>query len=156
MESDGDIETSNRKCKTVAQVIFLNPFTVCSSCKQKFVICPFIDEETNGSCPFLNRLNGLHPSMALTTIHFPKTVLIPWKMMRKQRNKKILHGRKIQTDYNNNALWTAGRTSCPHMARPNHLWCFSVSFKFYEDDMLPKMSHIPLLTSLSGTVVGPP
>jgi hypothetical protein len=88
MESDGDIETSNGKCKTEAQVIFLNPFTVCSSCKQKFVICPFIEKETNGSCPFLNRLNGLRPSMALTTIHFLKAVLIPWKMMRKQRNIK--------------------------------------------------------------------
>jgi hypothetical protein len=29
-------------------------------CKQKFVICPFVDEEDNGSYPFANRLNGLN------------------------------------------------------------------------------------------------
>jgi hypothetical protein len=38
---------------------FLNPFTVCSSYKRKFVICPFVDEETNGSYLFANGLNGL-------------------------------------------------------------------------------------------------
>jgi hypothetical protein len=42
-----------------AQAIFPNPFTVCSSCKRKFVICLFVDEETNGSCPFANGLNRL-------------------------------------------------------------------------------------------------
>jgi hypothetical protein len=58
----GDMKASNRKRKTEAQAIFLNPFTFCSSCKQKFVICPFVNEETNRSYPFahgLNRLNGL-------------------------------------------------------------------------------------------------
>ncbi len=39
------------KDKTEAQEIFLRPFTVCSSCKQKYVICPFVYEETNGSYP---------------------------------------------------------------------------------------------------------
>jgi hypothetical protein len=40
--------------------IFLNPFTVCSSCKVKFVACLFVDKETNGSYPFKkNGLNGL-------------------------------------------------------------------------------------------------
>jgi hypothetical protein len=34
--------------KTEAQVILHNLFTVCSSCKQKFVVCQFVDEETNG------------------------------------------------------------------------------------------------------------
>jgi hypothetical protein len=34
-----------------AQAIFLNSFTVCSSCKQKFVLCPLVDEEINGSYP---------------------------------------------------------------------------------------------------------
>jgi hypothetical protein len=33
-------------CKTEAQAIFLNPFTVRSSCKRKFIVCPFVDEET--------------------------------------------------------------------------------------------------------------
>jgi hypothetical protein len=47
------------KWKREAQVIFLNPFTVCSSCKQKFIVCPFVDEEPNGTCPFANGLNGL-------------------------------------------------------------------------------------------------
>ncbi len=31
---------------------FLNLFIICSSCKWKFVIFPFVDEETNGSYPF--------------------------------------------------------------------------------------------------------
>jgi hypothetical protein len=38
------------KRKSEAQAIFLNQFTICSSCKRKFVICPFVDEETNGIC----------------------------------------------------------------------------------------------------------
>jgi hypothetical protein len=50
----GDIER-----KTEAQSIFLNPFTVCSLCKQKFVVCQFVDEDTIGSYPFANGLNGL-------------------------------------------------------------------------------------------------
>jgi hypothetical protein len=36
----------------------LNPFTVCSSCKRKFVVFPLVDEETNGGYPFANELNG--------------------------------------------------------------------------------------------------
>jgi hypothetical protein len=52
--------------KTEAQVIFLNPCTVCSSCTRKFVICPFVDEETNGSYPFANGLNGLYGLHGLT------------------------------------------------------------------------------------------
>jgi hypothetical protein len=44
------------KRKEEAQAIFLNPFTVCSSCKKKVVICPFVEKETNGSCPFANGL----------------------------------------------------------------------------------------------------
>jgi hypothetical protein len=45
--------------KTEAQAMFLNSFAVCSLCKQKFVIRPFVEEETNGSFPFTNGLNGL-------------------------------------------------------------------------------------------------
>ncbi len=37
--------------------IFLNPFTICSSCKRKFVVRLFVYEETNGSYPFENGLN---------------------------------------------------------------------------------------------------
>jgi hypothetical protein len=40
-----------------AQSIFLNPFTVCSSCRWKFFVCLFVDKETNGSYPFENGLN---------------------------------------------------------------------------------------------------
>jgi hypothetical protein len=35
---------------------------ICSSCKWKFFVYPFVDEETNGSYPFangMNRINGL-------------------------------------------------------------------------------------------------
>jgi hypothetical protein len=34
-------------------------FTISYSCKQKFVVCPFVCEETNGRFPFANGLNGL-------------------------------------------------------------------------------------------------
>ncbi len=40
-------------------MIFLNLFTVCSSCKQKFYVCPFVYEETNGSYLFENGLKEL-------------------------------------------------------------------------------------------------
>ncbi len=36
------------KRKTEAQAIFLNPFTVCSPCKWKFIVRPFVYEEING------------------------------------------------------------------------------------------------------------
>ncbi len=42
-----------------AQTVFLNTFTICSLCKQKFVVCLFVDKETNGSYPFANGLNRL-------------------------------------------------------------------------------------------------
>jgi hypothetical protein len=51
---DGDI-----KWKTEAWEFFLNPFTICSLCKRKFVVCPLVDEETNGSYQFANVLKGL-------------------------------------------------------------------------------------------------
>jgi hypothetical protein len=51
---------SNRKQRKETHVIFHNPFAVCSSCKLKFVVCPFVDEDTNVSYPFANSLNGLN------------------------------------------------------------------------------------------------
>ncbi len=53
---DGDTETSKGKRKPA---IFLNPFTDCSLCKQKFVVCLFVDGK-KGSYPFSNRSNGLN------------------------------------------------------------------------------------------------
>jgi hypothetical protein len=50
----------NGKWKTEAQAIFLNPFTVCSSCKRKFVVCLFVWTETNESYPLANGLNVLN------------------------------------------------------------------------------------------------
>ncbi len=38
--------------------IFLIPFTICSSCKRKFVVFPFVYAETNASYLFANELNG--------------------------------------------------------------------------------------------------
>jgi hypothetical protein len=52
-------ETGNGKQNAEAQEIFPNPFTVCKSCKRKFVVCPFVDDETNGSYPFANGLTDL-------------------------------------------------------------------------------------------------
>ncbi len=43
-----------------AQVIFLKLFTVCSSCKWKFFVCPFVYEETKGRYLFANGLNTLN------------------------------------------------------------------------------------------------
>ncbi len=39
---------------TEAQVIFLDPFIVCPSYKHKFVVSPFVDEETHGNYSFAN------------------------------------------------------------------------------------------------------
>jgi hypothetical protein len=44
---DMDMETKSNGKRKPRQ--FLNPFTVCSSCKRKFVLCPLFDEETNRS-----------------------------------------------------------------------------------------------------------
>jgi hypothetical protein len=44
----------NRKTKTRRPGIFLDPFTVCSSFKRKFVISLFVDKEIIGSHPFAN------------------------------------------------------------------------------------------------------
>jgi hypothetical protein len=60
-----------RNTETEAQLIFLHRFTICSSYKWKFVIFPFVDEETNRSYPFGNRLKWtkrikwICPSMSL-------------------------------------------------------------------------------------------
>ncbi len=51
---------SNGKRKTEAQAIFINSFTVCSSCKRKFAVCLLDDEERNESYPFANGLKGLN------------------------------------------------------------------------------------------------
>ncbi len=45
---------------SLCMYIFLNPFTICSAYKRKFVGCPFVYEETNRSHPFANVLNGLN------------------------------------------------------------------------------------------------
>jgi hypothetical protein len=42
------------KWKTEVQGIFLTLFTICSSCKWKFVFCRFVYEETNRGYPFAN------------------------------------------------------------------------------------------------------
>jgi hypothetical protein len=52
--------TKKREMENGSGTIFLHPFTVFSSCNRKFVVCPFVNEETNGSYPFANRLNGLN------------------------------------------------------------------------------------------------
>ncbi len=47
-----------RKTEKGSPSDFLNSFTICTSCKRKFVVCQLVDEETNGSYPFANGLNG--------------------------------------------------------------------------------------------------
>jgi hypothetical protein len=51
---------SNGRLKVEAQAIFLKLLTTDSSCKKKFAICPFVEEETNRSYLFANELNGLN------------------------------------------------------------------------------------------------
>ncbi len=51
------------KQETEAQAIFLIWFTIGSSCKQKFVVCPFVDKESYQFANGLHGLNGLCPSM---------------------------------------------------------------------------------------------
>jgi hypothetical protein len=57
----GEMETwtwrHQRKRKTEARAIFLNPFAVRSPCKWKFVVYLLAGEETNRSYPFANGLN---------------------------------------------------------------------------------------------------
>ncbi len=69
-----DMQISIRKWKTEVQAVFLNPFTVSSSCANgSFSVCPFVDEETDGS-PFANRLNrqnGLGGRVHLWKTHMP-------------------------------------------------------------------------------------
>ncbi len=48
-----------RKIENRSPGNFLYPFTICSSCKRKFVVYPFVDKEANGRYSFANRLNGL-------------------------------------------------------------------------------------------------
>jgi hypothetical protein len=52
---------SHGKLKTGAQPIFFIclPFAHRANGSLSFVVCPFIDEETNGSYPFANGLSGL-------------------------------------------------------------------------------------------------
>jgi hypothetical protein len=71
--SHGDMETwkhgietgtwrhgiSKRKGKRKSRRFSLS-FIISTQCSQKFVVCPFIDEETNGSYPFANGLNRLY------------------------------------------------------------------------------------------------
>jgi hypothetical protein len=59
------METWTWTRKTAAQAIFLNPLTVCLSCLRKFVVCSFVDDETNGSYPKqTKRTKRTCPSMA--------------------------------------------------------------------------------------------
>jgi hypothetical protein len=61
--------------RRVAHAVFLNLFTVCSWCKGKFVICPFVDKETNGSYAFANGLNRLNrlAHLCLSTCCYERT-----------------------------------------------------------------------------------
>jgi hypothetical protein len=47
------------KWKMEVQEIFLNPFTICSLSKWKFIVCSIVDKETNRCYPFANGLNRL-------------------------------------------------------------------------------------------------
>ncbi len=56
---------SNRKQKPRRFPLLRLPF---AHRKRKFVVCPFVDEETNKSCLFAQGLNGLAYLCALFTV----------------------------------------------------------------------------------------
>ncbi len=60
---DMDTETSNGQQKMEAQANFLHPFTVCSSCIQKFSVYPFDNKGTNKSYTFANKLKITCPGI---------------------------------------------------------------------------------------------
>jgi hypothetical protein len=59
MDEDMDMETIKRVPETKVQAIILHPFRAFSSCKQKFIVCPFVDEERKESYSFANGLANL-------------------------------------------------------------------------------------------------
>ncbi len=52
-----------------ARAIFLNRFTMCSSCKQEFVDCPIVNEERNG-------LNGLAHLRGIVTCSLSRLSIV--------------------------------------------------------------------------------
>ncbi len=46
--------------QTEDQAIFLSLVIICSLYKWKFVVCPYVYKEGNGSYPFAKGLNGLN------------------------------------------------------------------------------------------------
>jgi hypothetical protein len=89
--SHGDMEAwrhghGNIKQKTAAQAVFPNPFTTCSLCRRKFVVCLFVVEETKRNYPFANGLNRL-PNLwwlAMVSWFFPGKRDGDWKMRKKR------------------------------------------------------------------------
>ncbi len=72
----GDMETRGhgdikRKTENGSPGNFLNPFTICSSCEQKFVVRPFVEEETYKNYMFaieVKGLNGLNVSTNISVL----------------------------------------------------------------------------------------
>jgi hypothetical protein len=66
---------------------YSDPFTVHSSCKWKFFVCPFVYKETNGSYLFANGLDGLNVLKGLNGLaHLRKCTMISYL-----RCSKLLH-----------------------------------------------------------------
>ncbi len=62
--ADHEAAVSHGKRKTDSQVIFLDPFTICSSCKLKFAVCSFVYvcKRTKRTCPSID----ISPMLMLT------------------------------------------------------------------------------------------
>jgi hypothetical protein len=52
-----EIDTLRHQMENGSQAVFLNLFIICSSCKRKFVVCPFVDKEKKRK---LSDCNGQH------------------------------------------------------------------------------------------------
>jgi hypothetical protein len=68
---DGAIEMETSKRKREPRLFSLICLSFIHHRKWKFVICPFVDEEINGSYRFSNELNGLAPLCQL-----PNTICV--------------------------------------------------------------------------------
>jgi hypothetical protein len=85
-----DMETSNVKRKIKAQMIFLHPYIVYSTCKQKFVVCPFADEEKNWKYMYLFA-NGLNEVAHLWNKYtFPTIIYIGCKQCEPKTWHKVI------------------------------------------------------------------
>ncbi len=124
------------KRKTDAQEnIFLNLFTICSSCKRKFVVCPFVDKETSGSYPFTMRAVSKYDYSFTSVPHYPN--LLPnicWMTLETislltiywvQKPSNVVKRLKLISPNNKYRSPAFAQSSCPHYPGCRSHWLAS-------------------------------